>query len=182
VVLVLSRVTGPVNPGPIDDLVRLGGGGRDASAVDLLFRLTPLYGSQFVIHLRQLLSLICYVLLRSRKPWAFSTSSLASFDALAFMSEMGMISVYIMNKLTHRTAFLMWRTATEKITRENLSHKGILHAHGFSHRLGLSKKDRTVSEAKEIDRSKHGEQVRTSTGRLHCCHRGMFVVAVHRNH
>ena len=40
-VLVLSRVTGPVDPGPIDDLVRLGGGGRDTSAVDLLFRLAP---------------------------------------------------------------------------------------------------------------------------------------------
>ena len=80
--------------------------------------------------------------------------------------------------MTHRTAFLMWgrgRTATEKITREDLSHKGIFHAHGFSHRLGLSKKDRTVSEAKEIDKSKQGEQVKTSTGR------GMFVVAVHRN-
>jgi len=47
--LVLSRVTGPVDPGPIDNLVRLGGGGRDASAVGLLFRLTPLYGSQFVL-------------------------------------------------------------------------------------------------------------------------------------
>ena len=46
---------------------------------------------------------------------------------------------------------------SEKITRENLSHKGILHAHGFSHRLGLSKKDRTVSEAKEIDKSKQGD-------------------------
>jgi len=61
VVLVLSRVAGPVDPGPIDDLVRLGGGGRDTSAIDLLFRLAPLYGSQFVffkgtltIHLRQL--------------------------------------------------------------------------------------------------------------------------------
>jgi len=74
----------------------------------------------------------------------------------------------------------MWGTATEEITREDLSHKGIFHAHGFSHRLGLSKKDRTVSEAKEIDKSKQGEQVKT--GRLHCCHRGMFVVAVHRNH
>ena len=48
VLVVLSRVIDPVNPGPIDDLVRLGGGGRDASAVDLLFRLAPLYGSQFV--------------------------------------------------------------------------------------------------------------------------------------
>ena len=45
VLIVLSRVIGPVDPGPIDDL---GGGGRDANAVGLLFRLTPLYGSQFV--------------------------------------------------------------------------------------------------------------------------------------
>jgi len=48
VLVVLSRVIDLVNPGPIDDLVQLGSGGRDVSAIGLLFRLTPLYGSQFV--------------------------------------------------------------------------------------------------------------------------------------
>ena len=67
VLVVLSSVAGLVDPSP----VRLGGGGRGASAVGLLFGLArggggggaPLYGSQFVffkgtlpIHLRQLLS------------------------------------------------------------------------------------------------------------------------------
>jgi len=67
VLVVLSSVAGPVDPSP----VRLGGGGRGASVVGLLFGLArggggggaPLYGSQFVffkgtlpIHLRQLLS------------------------------------------------------------------------------------------------------------------------------
>jgi len=66
VLVVRSSVAGPVDPSP----VRLGGGGRGASVVGLLFGLArgggggaPLYGSQFVffkgtlpIHLRQLLS------------------------------------------------------------------------------------------------------------------------------
>ena len=56
VLVVRSSVAGPVDPDPIDDPVRLGGGGG-ASAVGLLFGLAlgagggggaPLYGSQFV--------------------------------------------------------------------------------------------------------------------------------------
>jgi len=39
VLVVRSSVAGPVDPDPIDDPVRLGGGGRGASAVGLLFKL-----------------------------------------------------------------------------------------------------------------------------------------------
>jgi len=39
VLVVRSSVAGPVAPDPIDDPVRLGGGGRGASAVGLLFKL-----------------------------------------------------------------------------------------------------------------------------------------------
>ena len=77
VLVIRSSVAGPVDPDPIDDPVRLGGGGRGASAAGLLFKLAlggggggggggaPLYGSQFVffkgtlpIHLRQMLSFL----------------------------------------------------------------------------------------------------------------------------
>lgn len=95
ILVVRPSVAGPAEPDPIDDPVRLGGGGRGASTVGLLFGLVlgggggggaPLYGSQFVFFIGTLV-------LRSRKPWALSTPELAILEALAFMSEKDGISI-----------------------------------------------------------------------------------------
>jgi len=114
---VRSSVAGPVDRGPIDDPVRLGGGGRGGSAVGLLFVLAlgggggggaPLYGSQFVffkgtlpIDLRQIKKV-----LRVKQTWYYDLGNPGLFQPLNWQvsrpwpscQKLGKISAYIMNK------------------------------------------------------------------------------------
>lgn len=117
VLVVRSSVAGPVDPDPTDDPVRLGGGGRGASAVGLLFGLAlgggggggaPLYGSQFVffkgtlpIHLRQMLFESM-----KKQTWYYDLGNLGLFQPPNWQAsrpwpscqKLGRISAHIMDK------------------------------------------------------------------------------------
>ena len=93
ILVVRPSVAGPAEPDPIDDPVRLGGGGRGASTVGLLFGLAlgggggggaPLYGSQFVFfigtlsfHFRQMFHEIALHFVRT---WYYDLGNLGLFQ------------------------------------------------------------------------------------------------------
>jgi len=117
VLVVRSSVAGPVAPDPIDDPVRLGGGGRGASAVGLLFKLAVAAAaglhcmdpnSSFQRHTANSFASNAFLSesVYEKQTWYYDLGNLGPFQPPNWQvsrpspscQKLGMIGAYVMNK------------------------------------------------------------------------------------